>query len=367
MISIIYFEKNKINTTYESKTLNIKNKIAGFDLDHTLIRPKSKCKFPKNIDDWKFYYHSFPNKLREISDEYTIVIFTNQSRIGNSKLSISEFNQKINNIQKKLNINMIVLVATINDYYRKPHIGMWKYLETLINIDYKNSFYCGDAAGRIHTKKKTDFSSSDKYFAQNIGIQFYTPETYFLKKKDTYKYKKYPINLDELLSNKYNYLDNYNIDLQEIILMVGLPASGKSTFANTKFNNYSILSLDILKTKPKLVKLLLQEIEENNSIIIDNTNITIEIRKEYIEIAKQKNIQIRCVHMNIPLLLCKHLNHYRLELYQNKNKLIPTIAYNILNKRYQKPNINEGFDEIIEINQIDFSKLNKIYFLKNYI
>ena len=71
--------------------------------------------------------------------------------------------------------------------------------------------------------------------------------------------------------------------------------------------------------------------------------------------------------MNIPLLLCKHLNHYRLELYQNKNKLIPTIAYNILNKRYQKPNINEGFDEIIEINQIDFSKLNKIYFLKNYI
>ena len=39
----------------------------------------------------------------------------------------------------------------------------------------KNSFYCGDAAGR-----KNDFSDSDKNFAKNIGIEFYIPEKIFM-------------------------------------------------------------------------------------------------------------------------------------------------------------------------------------------
>ena len=33
-----------------------KKYIAGFDIDHTIIEPKSGNKFPKNKDDWKFLY-----------------------------------------------------------------------------------------------------------------------------------------------------------------------------------------------------------------------------------------------------------------------------------------------------------------------
>ena len=42
----------------------------------------------------------------------------------------------------------------------------------------ENSFYCGDAVGRLGKNK--DFSCSDRLFAYNIGINFFEPEEFFL-------------------------------------------------------------------------------------------------------------------------------------------------------------------------------------------
>ena len=63
---------------------------------------------------------------------------------------------------------------------------MWKYFADVLNagkkINLSESFYVGDAAGRVNGKKK-DFSDSDLYnliisskYAMNIGIPFKTPE-----------------------------------------------------------------------------------------------------------------------------------------------------------------------------------------------
>ena len=68
----------------------------------------------------------------------------------------------------------------------------------------KQSFYCGDAAGKRAFKyllflvnlflicagrratptKKKDFSCSDRKFAANVGLTFHTPEVYFLGESD---------------------------------------------------------------------------------------------------------------------------------------------------------------------------------------
>ena len=55
-------------------------------------------------------------------------------------------------------------------------------IDKSVKIEKKESFYCGDAAGRKKSKARlrNDFSSSDYLFAYNIGIKFYTPETLFL-------------------------------------------------------------------------------------------------------------------------------------------------------------------------------------------
>ena len=52
------------------------------------------------------------------------------------------------------------------------------------------SFYCGDAAGRtaewnFNPKTKKDFSCSDRLFATNNGLKFYTPEEFFMNKAPT--------------------------------------------------------------------------------------------------------------------------------------------------------------------------------------
>lgn len=47
---------------------------------------------------------------------------------------------------------------------------------TLTGADLTHSFFVGDAAGRQYKGRKSDFASTDRKFALNIGISFMTPE-----------------------------------------------------------------------------------------------------------------------------------------------------------------------------------------------
>lgn len=146
-------------------------KIAGFDLDDTLIKTKSGCKFPISENDWEWKYDNVPIKIKELQEQgYECIIFSNQFRLKQITKN------KIIHVCQLLNIG--AYVAKQKDNYRKPDIGMWQFLESShqneMMIDKNHSFYVGDAAGREH-----DFSDSDKVFAENVGIRFFTPEEYF--------------------------------------------------------------------------------------------------------------------------------------------------------------------------------------------
>ncbi len=53
--------------------------------------------------------------------------------------------------------------------------------------------------------------------------------------------------------------------------------------------------------------------------------------------------------MDIPENLSKHLNHMRVLKSKGKIEKIPEVAYRVYNKKYEKPDLNEGIDKIIEI------------------
>ena len=80
-----------------------------------------------------------------------------------------------------------IFVATAKDAYRKPDTAMWDLLCQSYNgdvkVDKKKSFFVGDAAGR-----KKDHGASDKEFAANCGLMFYTEDEFFLK--DTFESKE---------------------------------------------------------------------------------------------------------------------------------------------------------------------------------
>lgn len=128
---------------------------------------------------------------------------------------------------------MQVFIASHEDEYRKPGTKMWDVLVSNnggVKIKKEDSFFCGDAAGRKDGKHK-DFSDSDLKFALNVGIQFKTPENLFLGEVDKIEVKGFnPATIPEngeVVVGKGNKVDFVE---KEMVIFVGSPASGKSTF-----------------------------------------------------------------------------------------------------------------------------------------
>jgi len=145
------------------------SKIAGFDLDDTLIQTKSRCKFPLHEQDWEWKYPNVPDKIRQLQSQgYECLLFSNQFRLKEMT------KRKIQTICAELQIG--AYVAKQKNHFRKPEGGMWDIVIQThpVNINVDSSFFCGDAAGR-----EGDFANSDLLFAQTIGIPFYTPEEIF--------------------------------------------------------------------------------------------------------------------------------------------------------------------------------------------
>lgn len=325
-----------------------------FDLDDTIITTKGKHIFPKNSSDWKWLFDEITvNKLKELTKQkYNIIFISNQS-ILKTEQNINDYKIKIQMIAEELKINFKLYASLKNDKYRKPNLGIYEdYLSDLNIIS-----YTGDACGRQQTEtKKKDFSDSDYKFALNMNVPFYTPEEYFLK-KECGREKCIGFNIKEIknsekkeivFKNRDNFIDN-KLEL-EMIIAVGVPASGKSTYFKKIFgdsDNHVIINQDTLKTKAKCLKETNKALDNKMSVIIDATNPSKKTRKEYIDIAKKYNAVIKCFHFDTPIDLAHHCNNYR-AITDEKEK-ISKMVYRIYSSKYEEPSLKEGFDQILNI------------------
>ena len=341
------------DTCYYHYVHNTNKKILSFDLDSTLITTKSGAKFPKDFSDWIYEYDNVKEILIKLNKDYNLIIFTNQKGL-NDQSKIDDFNKKINQIFKDLEFEISIFIATEDDIYRKPHTGMYKlFLEEskFKDSDIDTLIYCGDAAGRKYKNGSKDFSISDYYFANNIDAEFKLPEEVFKQPKkdgkivdiyDTLDLKKY-ITTDKLKIEK---------EKREVVLMVGLPACGKSYLALNYYSDYKYVCLDVIHNKKKMMEIYKDYIINGYQIVVDNTNTKKEQRKEFIEIAKKNKYNIKIICINLPYEICNHLNNYRIET-SNKPK-ISIITYRTMLKYFEEPTNEEG--EIIKLNKIyDFN------------
>lgn len=136
---------------------------------------------------------------------------------------------------------------------------------------------------------------------------------------------------------------------QEIVIFVGLPASGKSTFARKHFvpHGYVHVNQDTLKTKEKCFKAAMDALAAGKSVVIDNTNPEPATRGMYIQAAKEKGIPVRCLHFRTPEELTHHLNLFREKVFGVPH--VPGVAYATCKKKMVEPTIAEGFTEIIPV------------------
>jgi len=332
------------------------HKIAGFDMDSTIIKTKSGRKFPTNKDDWEFLFPEVEPKLKQLyTDGYKIVIFTNQGGISKGNQNAKDIQDKIVNISRLLEIPIQAFVATADNIWRKPGTEMWKLMcdkfNSAIVPDLTVSYYVGDAAGRPKSKEKgKDFSASDRKFAANIGMSFNTETEFFLNKPtEQFSWCSFdPNSLNLALDQKYNPAD-YGIpsSKQEMIIMVGCPGSGKSTFSKKALvpNGYVRINRDTLGTNDRCLLETRAALEKGKSVVIDNTNPSVDSRVQYKRLADQHAIPARCFYMNTSLELAQHLNGYRMKLSRGKIKTVPNVAYSMYKAKFVKPTKAEGYSE----------------------
>jgi len=318
----------------EYRFSNPGDRLACFDLDHTLIKPLGgRKRYTKDLNDAELAFPNVREKLDELRAEgWRIVVFTNQKKKSRADLPLEVIYAKIDRL---LGSDINVFVAYQNDHYRKPLMGMWDQLVKL-NGEQKEAFYVGDAAGR-----KGDFSDSDYRFARNINVPFFTPEQYFLESK-----VKAP-ELKELSWSEPTLTTELKIEEPTVVMMIGRQASGKSSFVDDTVYDIpgiTVISNDITGSASKSRTKLRGAIKSNEDfILLDNTHSSRKSRDYFLtEVpARYKKIAVWC---EMPYENCRHMDAYR--AYTRKCKRIPDVAFRVYNKKFEEPTLNE-FDQII--------------------
>lgn len=345
----------------DSKSKNHKQtepvRILGMDLDWTLIRPVKGKVHPLDEHDWQFLYDA--EHLRAISDKitagYKLVIFTNQGGLLASKggkMDVEGFKRRwhviLDRLEKEHNIIPFALVASLyDDFNRKPCCGMWQFLERLINlrfgdnvsVDRSASLYVGDMAGR-----KGDHSASDLLFAMNLDVPFQVPEVFYGAEGADLAGNKTDLLIKNVLADehvfspklekvskrtsKINTATREEIQamlgdkhVQSLVIFVGSPASGKSSWFNMHLkgdiglsSRVVYLGMDTFNgTLGKFHKEIEAELKKGKNVVVDNTNGSSKAREKLVRIARDvgSNIQVIVVHFTTEKRICLYQNAMR--------------------------------------------------------
>ncbi|KAI0278338.1 PNK3P-domain-containing protein [Russula aff. rugulosa BPL654] len=356
----------------------ISARVAAFDLDGTVIKSSfievgsrragrggkqqqhRVIKRQTNGLEWEWWRAVVPQKLKEAHDSgFSVVLMSNQI-LKSSQLV--EWKKKIPLIAAAVpELPFRIFAATARDGHRKPMPGMWFELERIfaqdgITIDKKDSYFVGDAAGR-----PDDFASTDRKFALNVGIQFHTPEEYFLKISPApYTLPGFQVSsIKEYLQGSLATTSILPPDPQtEIVLFVGLPCLGKSTFFRTHFApaGYVHVNQDTLGSRPKCVRAAEEALEAGKSCVIDNTNRNVQTRKYFLDVAKRLKVPARCFVFQGSVELAWHNNLYRafarpasLAAREPTRPVLPHMALTSFEDAYEAPSVNEGFSEVRDV------------------
>lgn len=196
--------------------------------------------------------------------------------------------------------------------------------------------------------KKKDFSCSDRKFAANLGIPFFTPEEFYFGCPQCKRYSWGLFDPRKLHSSQQ---DVATSSTTEVVLFVGYPASGKTSFFKKFFElkGYCHVNRDTLGSWQKCVSKCTEFLRAGMHVAIDNTNPDRESRTRYIEVAKQFSVPIRCFQFTTSIDHAKHNNRFR-EL-TSKGKLVKVndMVFNMYKSKFVEPSLDEGFSEIVKI------------------
>src|SRR5262249_54413251 len=132
----------------------------------------------------------------------------------------------------------------------------------------------------------------------------------------------------------------------EVIIFVGLQASGKSTFYRERFAfSHDLVSKDRFRSNRDPARrqrlLVEQALRAGRPVVIDNTNPTADDRRELIELARAHGADVVGYYFASPLAGCLERNWLR-----HGRACVPDVALYATRKKLQAPSPAEGFDRL---------------------
>jgi predicted kinase len=126
----------------------------------------------------------------------------------------------------------------------------------------------------------------------------------------------------------------------EYVLMIGVALSGKTTYVKTNFDHEEIRLYYFDNNRKKEMDYIEQCLKQGKSIVVDDTNLTKDIRKMHIEMAKKYSAKMVGVFMNTTIGL---LHQRRMR----RNEQFLLVAINRQLKDFETPTNDEGFETLV--------------------
>ena len=122
--------------------------------------------------------------------------------------------------------------------------------------------------------------------------------------------------------------------------MIGIALSGKTTFRKANFDHEVDQLSYFRKNRKKELKYIEDCLKEGKNVVVDDTNLTRNIRKLHIDLAKKYDAQIIGIFMNTSVGLIEQRRTRR-------NEQFPMAVINKQLKDLETPNKDEGFDKLL--------------------
>jgi len=135
----------------------------------------------------------------------------------------------------------------------------------------------------------------------------------------------------------------------ELVIFIGLQASGKSTFFRTHFaTTHEHVSKDLMRNNKNRARRQAQLIEAalqaERSVVVDNTNPTLEDRASLIHLGNTYGAKIIGYYFESQVSLCRKRNEQRLGKDQ-----VPDVAIYSTIKKLVRPTYAEGFHQLFYV------------------
>ena len=126
--------------------------------------------------------------------------------------------------------------------------------------------------------------------------------------------------------------------MMQVVILIGVQATGKSTFFKERFADTHIrMNLDMLKTRHREKLILEACLQAGQSFVVDNTNLTVENRLRYIIPAKEAKFEVIGYYFESRVAAALQRNQQRMGMAR-----IPVAGVRAAYHKLQIPSFNEG-------------------------